>query len=414
MLAIALALTGCRDAVLAMGGAARARGNAEQLFTGLADRFDDVARNRKYEYARVSMSRGALAPSSVFGDTATWTGSSRNVRQLETSGAHAAGRYTLTAGAGAGVPVLPGDARHLTSLTRLTDDEFRWQTDVDFALGTVRPADVALVVSRLIAAGEGRSERAVRADLAATMPRTSAILGAAFSLDSVRPTPLVDGSTMMTVGIAIHSDRLRRRYPALGEYVRKYVDPAQYRFVLADRAGAPFLEAAARDRFLVIRVRTMRGRMVPLVGPARPMPDSLRLLADFTVKVKLFTVGFHDLSMDFVNESRGDRERAWSVTAQREPKWDLPFITARLLRAPLRRPFAGEGAAFRLGIRGGEAEGPTMLTRQARLVVQESPILRFLNSLTSSAMDDFGARVELEQNAWLRELFLAMREDARG
>ena len=39
--------------------------------------------------------------------------------------------------------------------------------------------------------------------------------------------------------------------------------------------------------------------------------------------------------------------------------------------------------------------------------------LRFLNSLTSTAMDDFGARVELEQGQWLRQFFLALRDDAR-
>ena len=102
------------------------------------------------------------------------------------------------------------------------------------------------------------------------------------------------------------------------------------------------------------------------------------------------------------------------MSARREPHWNLPFITARLIRAPLRYPFAGEGALFRIGVRAGEGDQPTVLVRQSRLGVQESAILKFVNSLTSTAMDDFGARVEHEENQWLREIFLALRDDSRG
>ena len=118
--------------------------------------------------------------------------------------------------------------------------------------------------------------------------------------------------------------------------------------------------------------------------------------------------------MDFVNVARGDRERDWVVTAKREPHWNLPFIAARLLRAPLRYPFSGEGGLLRFGVRAGDGDAPTVLVRQSRLAVQESSILKFINSLTSTAMDDFGTRVEHEENEWLREVFLALREDARA
>jgi hypothetical protein len=65
-------------------------------------------------------------------------------------------------------------------------------------------------------------------------------------------------------------------------------------------------------------------------------------------------------------------------------------------------------------LRAGEGDAPTVMVRQARLGVQESAILKFLNSLSSTAMDDFGTRVEHEENQWLREVFLALRDDARG
>jgi hypothetical protein len=132
------------------------------------------------------------------------------------------------------------------------------------------------------------------------------------------------------------------------------------------------------------------------------------------VKIKIFHVGFHNLVMDFTNAARGDEERDWTVIARREPQWDLPLITARLLRAPLRRPFAGEGSLFRIGVRAGDAGAPTVLLRHSRLPVQESSILNFLNSLGGTAMDDFGGPVQREENAWLHDLFVALRDDARG
>ena len=414
-LTLALAATAsCRDSFAGFGAGTRARTSADQLFGALVERHADIVRNPKYEYARVQLTRGALSPSHIFDDSAAWTGVSGPVRLLETVGSSVDGSYHMSSRVSVPAPTRPGDGRHVTTLSRLSDSEFRWETSVDFALGAVRPAEVGAVITRLIAGAEGRTEAQARADLLATAPRTSAALGSAFSLDSLHPVTLADGSTVVTLGISVHSDQLKRRYPAFSDFVHKYVDPARYRVSLNDRSGASYLEAQARDRMLTIRVRTLHGQLVALNGPARAMPDTLLLTADFTAKVKIFTVGFHNLQMEFVNEARGDREREWSVTARKEPEWNLPMISARLIRAPLRRPFAGEGALFRIGVRKGDGEAPTVLFRQSRLTVQESAILRFINSLSNTAMDDFGGRVEKEENQWLRDVFSAMRDDARG
>jgi hypothetical protein len=414
ILPAAFVLAGCRETYAGFGAGLRARASAEQLFESLADRHAELARNAKYDYARVRLMRGALSPSRVFDDTAAWTGMSGNVRLLETFGSYADGRYLLAARPNPPAPMRPADARHAITLSRLSNNEYRWDASVDFALGAVRPADVATVISRLLAGGEGRAEQELRADLLSASPRASAVLGTLFSLDSLRPVALPDGSTSMTVGIGVHGENLRRRYPALADYVHKYLDPARYRFLLTDRTGAPYLDASQKDRVITIRVRTQHGRLVPLSGPARPMPDTLQLHVDVNVKIKIFHVGFHDLVMDFVNGRQGDEERDWTVTAHREPQWELPLIAARLLRAPLRRPFAGEGSMFRLGVRAGEGGAPTVLLRHSRLPVQESSILNFINSLGGTAMDDFGGAVQREEAAWLRELFLALRDDTRA
>jgi hypothetical protein len=409
-----LLAAGCRDGYASFGAGAHARASADQLFGALADRHVELARNGKYEYARIRIMRAALAPSRVFDDTAAWTGISSTSRVLETSGTLVDGRYLLSSHANVPTPTHAAEAHHVTTLSHLGDGEYRWDATVDFALGIVRPSDVATMVTRLLAGGEGRTEPELRAELAAHSPRTSAALGTAFTLDSLHPTALADGSTAMTIGATLHSDNLRRRYPALADYVHKYLEPARYRFLLTDHAGTPYLDASQKDRFVTIHVRTLHGRLVPLTGPARPLPDSLQLVVDFNVKLKIFRVGFHSLVMDFVNEAHGDEEHAWTMTARREPQWELPLITARLLRAPLRRPFTGDGSLFRIGVRAGQGGAPTLLVRRSHMPVQESAILNFLNSLGGTAMDDFGGPVQREENAWLRELFLGLRDDARA
>jgi hypothetical protein len=97
--------------------------------------------------------------------------------------------------------------------------------------------------------------------------------------------------------------------------------------------------------------------------------------------------------------------------ARREPEWDLPFITERLSRSALRRPFMGEGAMFSLGVRDAGGAGQTELERRARLDVQESALVRFLGSLAARAVGDLDAKVEAEEDQFVRDGFAALRED---
>jgi hypothetical protein len=383
------------------------------LFGSLGEGFTGVARSPKLMYARLQLAKHSLLPSAAFQDTAVWTGSSGAVRLLEVQGAYQGGHYALSAHPSVPAPKNPADSRHVVTLSRLSDSEYRWDTTVDFAVGAVRPNDIASVLSRLVTAGEGRSADEVRAELASSAPRTSAALGTAFSLDSVVPTHLADGSTLMRLGVAMRSDLLKQRYPTFATFFRKYIDPARYHIVVTDRRGTPYFEATAADRLVMIRLRTMDGRIVPLAGPATPMPDTLELLMDFKTSLKHFGVGFHGLRTELVHVRKGDTENGWVITAQHEPDWDFPLFTARMIRTPLRRPFAGEGSLFRIGFRGDGTE-PTVLFREIRLYVQESTILRFLNSLSGAAFSEFAEQVDAEENAWLREVFGAMREDARA
>jgi hypothetical protein len=130
------------------------------------------------------------------------------------------------------------------------------------------------------------------------------------------------------------------------------------------------------------------------------------------MKVRRFTVGFRDYHGEFA-VTRTAHERSWSIVTRREPEWVLPLVTERLLRTPLRRPFQGSGAAFRIGVQDDSTGGQTLLHRRMHLEVEESLILRFLGRLGSIAVSDFSGRVEREQNDWLREVFSALAADLR-
>ncbi|HMA22533.1 MAG TPA: hypothetical protein VKP00_01035, partial [Gemmatimonadaceae bacterium] len=201
-------------------------------------------------------------------------------------------------------------------------------------------------------------------------------------------------------------------FPALASYLDKYLGPAKYHLALADRSGAPLFDVVGRDRSLTLRYRVKQGQLVTLLGPPRPWPDSLVLTSDVSLKVKVFTVGFHQLVTDFVISNTG-HDRAWTLVAQREPNWDLPLLTERLLRAPLHRPFEGAGAMFRMSVRD-SAGTQSVYTRRTRLDVQESAIMRFVGSLASHAVGDLNQKVEIEEDRFLHEAFAALQADTRA
>ncbi len=151
------------------------------------------------------------------------------------------------------------------------------------------------------------------------------------------------------------------------------------------------------------------GVLVSLAGEPRPWPDSLELTSDLSLKIKHFTVGFHNLVTAFVIDNAG-HDRAWTLTSRREPEWDLPFATVHLIRTPLRRPFLGEGAVFRISVHD-SAGMQTIVGRHTRLDVQESTIVRFLGSLTAHALGDLDAQVEVEEDRFFREGFASLRAD---
>ena len=386
---------------------------SDDLFGALVARYTQTFRTPEYERARDRLTRMALVPSKIFDDSATWTTKPSPVlRMLLVQGGLEGGRYVLAARPTVVRPARPGDSRHVITLAKLTPNEYVWDTAVDFSLGAVTAADVGNLFAALLTAAEGRAERELRADYRLAAPRAAAALGLLFSVDSLRATPFGDGTTDVQLTIGLHADQLKNRFPAFSAYLARYLNPARYRLSVNDRSGATWFDVRGGDQQLGVHYRASRGRLVPLYGLPRPRPDTLELRAEVTTRMKIFHVGMRNLVSEFIVTDT-PHERAWTIISRREPDWDLPLIGEHLLRTPLRRPFDGTGVIFHLGVRD-SAGAATLLERRSHTVVQESAILRFLNSLGSRALSDLADRTEREEEQFLREVFVALQGDARA
>ena len=359
------------------------------------------------------LGRYAMSPSKVWRDTGVWTSTGvDSARALVVGGALQGGRYVFNARPDVPLPRRAGDSRHVVRLRKHAEGEYEWITSVEHAVGEGRAPELAGVLAALAAAAEGRTERDLRADYREAFPRATAALGRLLTLDTLRTERLADGSTAVALAASLHPERLRATMPALAAYVEKYLAPARYHIVLADADGGRWIEAHAEKQVLTLRVRTRDGALLPLAGPARPMPERLELHVDAFAKVMIFTVGATGLVGHF-SFVRTPHERGWLMRFQREPEWHLPLAARHLIRAPLRRPFEGGGTLLRITLRD-SLGAQTLLARELRMTVQESAIVRWMGSLGFTAMSDYAGKTEEEENRFLAEAFDALRLDLRG
>jgi len=393
---------------------AQAEAHADGLFEAFAARFNSVELAPKYANARIRLAESALIPSKIFEDTAVWEARpSAKERLLFVNGATAPnGHYRLESHPTVNAPQRPGDTRHVISLEQTGQSIYRWNTTVELSVGTITAENVSVLLSTLLAAPQNRTEAELRQDYRTAVPRATAMLSKGFAIDTLRvtPGPAATASVVMTLGFK--PDLMKTVYPALAGYLDKYLGPAKYHFAFADRAGVPVFDVVGRDRAMTIRYRLQSGKLTTLSGPPKPWPDTLQLTSDVKLKVKIFNVGFHGLLTDLVLDNEG-HERGYTFISQHEPDWDLPFITERFIRSPLRRPFEGEGAVFRMIVRDSGGAQST-LGRHVRLNVQESAIMRFIGGLASHAMGDLDAKVEADEDRFIRDLFLALQADLKA
>ncbi|MES3035843.1 MAG: hypothetical protein V4813_17700 [Gemmatimonadota bacterium] len=410
-----LTFSACRPGWDALGTSpARAQANGVTFADALYRRYLIVDRAPFYAEARAKLGKRALAPSGVFDDTTAWTSrpDARN-RFLMAEGVSGDGRYRFTPRVDAPYPDRLADARHLTQLTKLANDgEFEWRTAVDFAVGTMSPTDWRNGFRALLGSAEGRTDADLRADLRSTLPRTTTALGRMFSLDTLHTQRLTDGTSSLTIVTTLHPDWLQAEFPLYARFVSKYFGRAAWHIVLRDTRNVRWLEIRSRDRVMTVRLRVLDGGLVPLDGPARAMPDTLRMTIDASTKYSIFTVGFKGMqgNLSFL---RSASEHGWAMRFDKAPDWQLPLGAAAMLRSPLRRPFEQGGIVGKVSFRTG-AGGQTYITRDFRVAVQESAVTRFLGGLSGSAFSEFDGPAEREENRFNADLFQGMRDDLRG
>jgi hypothetical protein len=405
--------SGCADSVRAVADGPTDRATkVEELGDAFAARFNNPERSGRFESMRRKLISGALHPSRVYSDTSLWTSSpNTSTHAVWAHGSLTPRGYRFDM-AERGVLADLADTRHAITLQRLADGEYRWTTGVDFAIGSITARDAGMMLEMLLTAGHDRDAVTLRAGARTAFPRASAVMSKLFRIDSLSLRPGPQGTTIVSLVVSIHTETLKLTAPHFAEYLAKYVENSRYRFLVTDRAGVPYFEAKGANRRLTVEYRVRADGMVSTLGPPRPMPDSLRLVSDLTMHVKLFDVGWRNLTTDFII-SRGDRSRSWLFIARTEPDWDLPFVTARLIRSPLRRPFQGNGSTFEIAVID-SAGGQTILARRAHLDVKESAIMRFLSSIIARIFDDLDAAVEQEEADFIRELMGAFQQDARA
>ncbi len=406
------AASACRDTIDAFGAnPASARANADDTFAAFQFRFTDAEREPHFDSARMEMAREALIPSHLYADTAIWpivsNGDSSRVMYLH--GTRANGRYRFTNGTNAPYPTELSEQRHFLRLRSLGHNDYEWETTVDHAIGHVTPDGIAAAIVATFTGASGLSSDQAQAASVTAFPSTARYLSHLFAIDSLRTVVADDGSTVLTLGIAIRPDSIRGTLPAFAAYLDKYAVPTVYRFTVADHQGAHYFELAGRDGHVVVRLRARAGTLVALADPARSLPDSLLVESDISFKHSFYRIGYTDLVGDFTIE-RGEHLRAWMFRFRREPAWHFPLAVDKLIRSPLRRPFQGRGLELRLGVRD-DIPPQTLSFRTLHLIVNESAIMRWIGRLGASAFSDFSGRVEAEENRYLARLFAALRAD---
>lgn len=411
LLAAAL-LAGCGDSLARWGpDLPSARRGADEAAAAFVYRFTNVSRDSMFAAARPLMGQYALAPSKLFRDSSLWTirGAPDSSQALYLSATLERDSYRFRAVPMAPYPSALGEERHYIRLRKVTPSSYEWITIVDHAVGTASAASIANGLRAFVTAFEGKSGPQVRRDLARTLPLSSRQFGRLFRIDSLVSTTTADGATLLTIDVAWQPDSLRRNAPSFAAWVDRYVMPSDFTVTLVDRQGARYLSAVGTPGRMRLVVRAHSGRWVALSGAPNPMPDTLEMHADASLKFKIFRVGFRRL-VGALTFERDDHLRGLAFRWQREPEWRFPLAANQLIRTPLRTPFAGRGIELRLGFRD-DLGRQTMSLRHVRLVVHESAVMRWLGGLGATAFGEYEGQTETEENRFLAACFEALRRD---
>ena len=408
---IGFTLASCRESAPAFGpNIPFARQNAEEFFYSVGSRFTNIQRPERILHARRQFGHYALTPSGVYNDTTIWLSiGPDSARLFGDEGHFSYDRYIVTTALSNNPPDALTESREIVRLRKLSDNEYEWFTNVEVALGRIGARSIADVIAASLAAGEGKSSAAIRANYSSAFPHTAAALGRLFTVDTLRTTTDAEGATTFDIAVKLTPSILKESMPHYAAYIDKYISKGKYRITLTDKTGAHWFDAWAANYYMHFKVRSKDGHFAPIEGAVRPMPEALTIHLDMSMKIMIFTVGWTEMTGDF-DIINTPHERGWSIRFAKEPDWHLPPTVGTLLKSPLRRPFQGQGIPIRVSIRDNPGT-QTILNRRGTLVVQESGVLRFLNRLSGTAVGDFLGASEREANRFNADAFRALRQD---
>ena len=343
-LSLCLVLSACREVAPAFGpNIPAARQNAEELFYSVGSRFTNIQRPPRILRARAQFGHYALTPSGVYTDTSVWLAiGPDSARLFGDEGMFSVDRYIVNTKLSTTPPDALTESREIVRLRKLKDDEYEWFTNVEVAIGRIEAKNITDVLAAALAAGEGKSPAAIRANYTASFPHTVAAMGRLFSIDTLRATPDSDGATTYDIAIRLTPDILKATMPHYAAYIDKYISKGKYRITLTDKSGARWFDARAANYYMHFKMRSKGGHFAPLEGAVRPMPEALTIHIDMSMKILIFTVGWTDMTGDF-DVINTPHERGWSMLFAKEPEWHLPPTVGYLLKSPLRRPFQDPG-----------------------------------------------------------------------
>ncbi len=408
---IACATFACREAAPAFGpNIPFARQNADEFFYSVGSRFTNIQRPERILHARRQFGHYALTPSGVYNDTTIWLSiGPDSARLFGDEGHFSVDRYIVTTALSNDPPDALAESREMVRLRKLSDNEYEWFTNVEVALGRIAAKSIADVLAASLAAGEGKTSAAIRANYTNAFPHSAAALGRLFTIDTLRTTTDAEGATTFDIAIKLTPNILKESMPHYAAYIDKYISKGKYRITLTDKTGAHWFDAWAANYYMHFTVRSKNGHFAPIEGAVRSMPEALTIHLDMSMKILVFTVGWTEMSGDF-EVINTPHERGWSMRFSKEPDWHLPPTVGTLLKSPLRRPFQGQGIPIRVSIRDNPGS-QAILNRRGTLVVQESGVLRFLNRLSGTAVGDFLGASEREANRFNADAFRALRQD---
>ena len=269
---------------------------------------------------------------------------------------------------------------------------------------------MAAALTALFRAAELTSGTDARTRIREALPRATSAVSRLVKTEALEITRDRNAVTSLALAVRVVPEGIRSFAPRYAAFLDKHLTPTQMRVVVTDLSGVAWWTLDAADNVWTLRLRVREGSLVPLEGPiGRGLPGNVRATVDYSTKVGVFRVGIQHLVAD-VALSRGPFEKGFVAHFLEEPEWRLPFLVEPLMRSSLRHPFEGQGS--RLGWSAREqGGGTTVLSRQFRMQIKESWIVRWMGGASSSMLSDFRMGAETESDRFLRECLVSLRDD---